>query len=212
MNIDRLKDAEVFFMMTHPEGFNDPELQALANKKHKMAKMTEASQLAFKKAAFSNPRQITDDMVRLVSRSSMVSMFEKPKFRDFVAALPEADIEQLSQGLQQFLYGNQKKGFEAMLEVLLKGKLAKWSLMTILPNYVKPDSEVFVKPTTTKNVIKVFEIEDLIYKPRPSWEFYQRYRDVIGQMKELVDSRLSPSNAAFSGFLMMTMEEVGGQR
>ena len=62
----------------------------------------------------------------------------------------------------------------------------------------------FVKPTTTKNVIRQFEVADLVYKPQPTWQFYADYRDLIAEMKELVDPSLSPNNAAFTGFLMMT--------
>ena len=59
------------------------------------------------------------------------------------------------------------------------------------------------KPTTTKNVIRQFELEGLEYRPRPSWAFYERYRAVIDDMKAHVDPSLWPNNAAFTGFLMM---------
>ena len=36
--------------------------------------------------------------------------------------------------------------------------------------------------------------------------FYRKYRDVINSMKKNVSDTLSPSNAAFCGFLMMCME------
>lgn len=65
--------------------------------------------------------------------------------------------------------------------------------------------EVFIKPTTAKGVIAHFELEGLDYKPTPSWDFYQRYRDARLEMKQYVDPSLSPNNPAFSGFLMMTM-------
>ena len=63
---------------------------------------------------------------------------------------------------------------------------------------------MFVKPTTTKGVIKTFELDDLVYHPRPTYDFYVRYRDAIDEMKSHVDASLSPNNAAFTGFLMMT--------
>ena len=76
--------------------------------------------------------------------------------------------------------------------------------MTICLYHYRPEKDVFVKPTTTKNVIRQFELEDLEYRPRPSFSFYTRYRDAIHDMKAAVDPRLSPNNAAFTGFLMMT--------
>ena len=64
-----------------------------------------------------------------------------------------------------------------------------------------------MKPNTTKRVIRYLELDDLVYKPRPSWEFYARYRDTINEMKSMVNPSLSANNAAFTGFLMVT---IGG--
>ncbi len=144
-------------------------------------------------------------MKKVVNASSMISLFEKPKFRDLLKTLNDNQKRTLSNGLKNFLHGNQEKGFNDMLEILRSGKLAKWSLLTIIPNYYHPEQEVFVKPTTTKGVIANFELDGLTYKPQPSWEFYQAYREAIIEMKDIVDSCLTPSNAAFSGFLMIVM-------
>lgn len=144
-------------------------------------------------------------MTKVISASSMVSLFEKPKFRDLLKTLPEKEKRKLSNGLKNLLHGNQEKGFTDILTILRSAKIAKWTLMTIISTYFYPDKEVFVKPTTAKGVIATFELEDLIYRPQPSWEFYQRYRESILEMKDFVDPSLTPSNAAFSGFLMMTM-------
>jgi len=92
----------------------------------------------------------------------------------------------------------------AEVDILAEGKLAKWRLVTICLLYYRPDREVFVKPTTTKNVIRQFELDGLVYSPRPSWNFYSDYRDAIEAMKSQVSPTLSPNNAAFTGFLMMS--------
>lgn len=204
MNLDKLKLAEAQFLQLYPLGFDDPEMQAIG-KKHKMAQMIEQCQTAFTELAFNKPHVIVENMVKMISRSSMVSVFEKPKFRDFVKSLSGNDINELSEAFYEQLYGNQQKGFEALLDILRRQKLAKWSLITILPNYVYPQQEVFVKPTTAKGVIVNFELEGLVYKPQPTWDFYQKYQAQILQMKLHVDSTLTSSNAAFSGFLMMSM-------
>jgi len=204
MNLKKLKAAEATFLEKHPGGFLSEEMQALG-KKHRMAQMISFSQDAFKKSAFRRHQVVVEDMVRAVSRASMVSMFEKPKFRDFVHGLSPAEISQLSNGLKNFLHANQQKGFEQMVEILLPEKLAKWSLLTIIPNYVHPDAEVFVKPTTAKGVIEHFELQGLQYKPRPSWEFYEEYRQQILAMRARVDDCIAPNNAAFCGFLMMSL-------
>jgi len=204
MNLTRLKQAQVQFFLRYPGGFMDPEMQALA-KKHRMSQMAALAQGSFTKAAFRDPEAIRQAMVKVVTRSSMISVFEKPKFRDYVNSLDYVQRDALAKALKQLLYGNQQKGFEAMQDILASGRLAKWSLMTIIGNYVAPDAEVFVKPTTAKGVIAHFELEDLHYSPTPSWEFYARYREQFLQMKASVDPLLAPSNAAFAGFLMMSM-------
>ena len=91
-----------------------------------------------------------------------------------------------------------------MTEALAPWKLAIWSLLTVIPNYYRPTQEVFVKPTTAKGVIDYFELKGLDYSPRPSWAFYKGFREAVDTMKPLVDPSLSPSNAAFLGFLMMS--------
>ncbi len=205
MDINKLKQAEEAFFNRYPGGFDHPELIEIG-KKHKMDKMVSFTQESFARENFRMPDMIVERMIKVVSRSSMVSVFEKPKFRDYANPLPLESKQHLVDGLWGVLYGDEQQGFEIMLDVLLGGKLAKWTLMTVCQAYFQPQSEVFVKPTTTKRVIQTFELEDLQYKPRPTWSFYNQYRDAINEMKTMVDPSLSPSNAAFSGFLMMSMD------
>ena len=168
--------------------------------------MITLTQEAFAKKNFRTPEIIIANLIKVISRSSMVSLFEKPKFRDFANSLYQQDKELLVNGLKKLLHGKEQKGFEMMLEVLKLGKLAKWSLITICPTYFRPQTEVFVKPTTVKGVIEFFELKSLQYNPTPTWAFYEEYRDVINDMKSKVDPGLSPYNTAFSGFLMMSLQ------
>jgi hypothetical protein len=167
--------------------------------------MTELARNSFSERACANIHLTADNMVKVVSRSSMVSLFEKPRFRDFVKALDEHEKAFLVNALRDMLHGRQQAGFEAMVDILQTGKLAKWSLVTIIPAYYKPTREVFVKPTTARGILRYFELDDPVYRPTPSWDFYRKYRKLINEGKKEVDRRLSPSNAAFSGFLMMTV-------
>ena len=203
---NKLKAFEDRFLSRYPGGFADPAIQATV-KKHKMEKLTEFAQAAFSKNAFQNSSALADDMVRMVSRSSMTSVFEKPKFRDFVNSLTAQDKVFLTESLKLFLHSKkQEAGFERMVDLLKTAKLAKWSIITVFGAYYAPNEEVFIKPTTCKNVLKTFAIDDLVYSPMPSWDFYYRYRELINEMKTSVDESLRPNNAAFSGFLMMSME------
>ncbi len=205
MNLKKLKEAEISFFDRYPEGFNHPEMVALG-KKHKMDKMITFTQESFSKGNFKISDSIIETMVKVVSRSSMVSVFEKPKFRDFANALVFPDKKILVDGLEELLHGKEQQGFDLMIDVLKDGKLAKWSLITIFATYFRPQVEVFVKPTTVKGIIEHFELKSITYKPTPTWAFYEKYRSIINEMKSKVDKSIAPNNAAFSGFLMMSLE------
>ena len=192
MNLDKLKQAEEAFFSLYPGGFNHPEMVALG-KKHKMDKMITFAQEGFSKGNFKTSETIIETMIKVISRSSMVSVFEKPKFKDFTVSLSPRDQEVLASGLEQLLHGKEKQGFERIVDVLKEGKLAKWSLATICQAYFRPKIEVFVKPTTAKGVIEVFELKSLQYKPAPTRAFYEEYRRVINEMKSKFDSSLAPN-------------------
>jgi len=204
MNLKKLQQAEQRFLSLHPDGFNDPSMQVIT-KRHRMDKMVEFAQDNFTSNCYSHVDQTVENMVKIVNRSSMVSMFEKPKFRDFVSRLDQNQKAYMVDSLIELLHGNQQAGFESLIDLLLIEKIAKWTLLTIIPTYYAPTKEVFVKPNTAKGIIKYFEVENLVYKPTASWEFYVGYRKLINNTKKKVDKRLSPSNAAFSGFLMMSL-------
>lgn len=205
MREDLLIAAERDFMTRYPGGFENEEMKEIG-KKHRLDKMEELVKEVFAKDRFLFPGQIVEDMIKVISKASMVSLFEKPKFRDYARSLSEEDKELMASGLYEMLHGDMETGFDRMLEVLVRGKLAKWSLMTIIPVYYRPTEEIFVKPTTTKNVIRVFELEDIIYKPRPSYAFYVKYKAYIHDMKSKVNPLVTQNNPAFTGFLMMATE------
>lgn len=145
-------------------------------------------------------------MSKIVGASSMISVFEKPKFRDLANALGGSEKEHLARGLMEFLHGFQEMGFQMMCDVLGAYKLAKWPLLTVCQEYYNPSVEIFIKPTTVKGVINYFELSGLQYSPKPTYAFYTAYRSEINAMKLLVDESLRADNAAFCGFLMMAME------
>ena len=204
MNLEKLQVAQQDFFLAFPGGFQHPKMVEMG-KKHKMDKMIEFADESFSKLAFNQTQNVLDNWVKTVSRSSMVSMFEKPKFKDMINDLSAKESEQLAAGLYEFLYGDQQQGFEQQLDILSHYKLAKWSLISIVPAYVKSQTEVFVKPTTAKGVIAHFDLPNLVYKAKPSWDFYHEYRRQILTMKDFVEPSLKPNTAAFCGFLMMSL-------
>lgn len=206
MNIEKLKQAEHEFLMRYPGGFEHPEMLVIS-KKHKPEKMNQLAQASFAPEKFLFPEEIVSNMVKIVTQSSMISLFEKPQFRDFVKMLSSDERALLARGLEEILHGNQELGYRWLIDVLLIGKMAKWPIVTICPVYYRSNVEVFVKPTTAKFIIEHFELKDIKYLPRPSFDFYQRFKTAIDEMKTLVSPSLSPNNPAFTGFLMMGMPE-----
>jgi len=204
MRTDLLMAAQEEFLFRYPLGFDDEEM-LIIKKKHNISKLHDFVVDAFAKEKFVFVEVIIEDMIRLISRASMVSMFEKPKFRDYARSLSTESKEKLVFGLYELLHGNQELGFNEILDILVNGKMARWSLISAFMYYYSPELEVFCKPTTVKNIIRVFELEGLIYKPRPSYDFYVLFRKNIIEMKAMCDQRIGNDNAGMTGFLMMTM-------
>lgn len=205
MNLSKLKQAEAVFLHRYPGAFENPELKAIRNKKHKPDQMIALARDGFAKGNFKFPDLIVQNMEKVISRSSIVSVFEKMRFRDFATTIPFQERKWLGSGLEELLHGVEQTGFEMILDLLKSQKLAKWTLMTVCQTYFHPQRDVFIKPTTVKGVIQYFELEHLHYHPRPSWAFYEDYRSAFHDMKSKVDPSLSPTNPAFSGFLWMTI-------
>ncbi|CAA0095831.1 Uncharacterised protein [Halioglobus japonicus] len=204
MNLVKLKEAEAAFLARYPDGFADPAIAPIM-KKHNVGKLSEFARANLRKADFNRPEHIAETLVRIVSRSSMVSMFEKPKFRDFVRALNSHEKEYLAFAFEKRLHGrNKRAGFEETLGIMAQHKIAKWPIVSAVPFYYAPSKEAFVKPTTAKRIIAYLEVEDMQYKPGPSWEFYRAYVRLLDQVKKEVHPSIATNYAALSGFLMST--------
>lgn len=206
MNLEKLKDMEAEFLTFYPTGFEDANFFPTM-KKFNPSKLEEFTKENLKKENFSNPNLVVDAFFKIIQKSVLVSLFDKLKFRDMLAGLTSYEKDMLSIELYELLHGNQKDGFEGLVEYLSQYNLAKWTIISVVLYYNDRQKEYFIKPTTTKNVIKYFEIKDLIYKPIPSFEFYDSYKKVLNKMKKNVDKSLSFDNAAFTGFLRIGMED-----
>jgi hypothetical protein len=206
MNTDKLRQAEARFLGSYPGGFADPGM-AHIKKKHDVDKLVAFAQEQLSRASCSRPEQFCESLVKLISRSSMVSRFEKPKFRDCIRSFNSQEKQQLALAYEKLLYGRAKaQGFADIVSLLQRYGIAKWPVVSAAPFYLFPDREAFVKPTTAKRILAFLEVDELRYQAAPSWEFYRGYRDVLKAVKQEVVSSLAPNYAALSGFLMVSME------
>ncbi len=205
MNTDKLKLLQLEFLSQYREGFNSEELKEIG-KKHNLFKHVDYIHNTCSKDNLNVGIGIIKEVVKVVTNSSMVSVFEKMKFRDLIKEFDDFQKHELLGSIFELIHGDEEEGFNRLVGLLDFYKLAKWPLISVWRAYYKPHYDVFIKPTTVKKVIKHLEINDIIYSPKPTYEFYKRYREHINEMKELVDERLKVSNPAFSGFLMMTIQ------
>ncbi|MDD2266866.1 hypothetical protein [Sulfuricurvum sp.] len=205
MNLQKLKEAEVDFFAFYPKGFEDEGLLPII-KRHNTEGIGKSMRELFAPERFSRTEEICESFAKIVSKSSLISLFEKPKVRDMVKQMSMEQQDMLAIGLYELLHANQEKGFGILVDILSIYKLAKWSIVTLIPYYYARDKAFFIKPTTTKDIIKFFDLEGLVYKPRPTYEFYTKYTKMLEEMKSHVSPLIGEDNAGFTGFLMMTMK------
>ena len=205
MNIEKLKDIESEFLEIYPEGFDDANFFPTM-KKFKPEKLTEFAKEVLAKEQFQSPSEVVDGFFKVVQKSMMVSLFDKLKLKDMITTLNSYEKDMLSIELYELLYGNKQEGFEGLIEFLAEYNLAKWTIVSVVPYTLNRQKAYFIKPTTTKNIIKYFELKNLEYKPRPSFEFYKNYTEALDKMKSNVDKTLRGDNAAFTGFLRVGIE------
>ena len=208
MNLEKLKDVETEFLLQYPSGFQDAKFFPTM-KKFDPAKLETFTKENLKKENFSNPNLVVDDFFQIIQKSVLVSLFDKLKFRDIKDSLTSYEKDMLSIEIYELLYGNKRNGFEGLVDFLNEYKLAKWTIISLVPYCINRHEDYFIKPTTTKNIIKTFELEDLIYKSKPSFEFYDKYTKALDIMKSNIDKSLSPDNVGFTAFLKVAMESYG---
>ena len=205
MNTDKLLLLEERFLAQYPLGFNDPGLKEI-EKRHKVNIMHQLAHDWFNPAMFHEPIEVADHFGKLIAKSSLVSIFEKAKFKDVIKQMTFSEKVALSEAIHDNLFGNQEKGFNQMVEILAMYEMAKWPILTVLGLYYNGDYEVLVKPTTAKNILKYLEVSEFKYTSKPNYQFYNQYRTLINDLKERTQTRLADDNGAFCGFLMMTIE------
>ncbi len=201
MNITKLKAMEEQFLRRYPGGFQNPEMAQVA-KRHSIPKLVSFAQSELGPDVFSNPDKAMEAIGKLVSRSSLVSVFEKTAFKNHLNGLPPVERADLAEAFRELLHGNQEAGFGQAVDLLAPYKLAKWTIITAVLYYMNPMIELVIKPTTVKAVIDSFVLEDVVYQPRPTYDFYQKYRERIQVLKQSVGEELQVENGAFCGFLM----------
>lgn len=206
MRLDKLHELQGDFFARYPEGFISSDMPKAA-KKYRIDSAVNFAQEAFSETQFGKPKFILKSLTQLVSKSSMVFMFDKARFRDSVLLLAPKEREALVDIVFELLHGNEQVGFEGVLNQLVALKLDQWPLMSVIPFYFDPHRNWFIKPNITKSILKYFEVDQqIVYQTRPSYAFYQEYRDFLTQLRDESDPWLGVNNSAFTGFLAMSIK------
>lgn len=206
MNLKELYTAEKFFLQQFPKGFQSEEMTDI-RRKHKFDKVVTFAQEILSEASLRKKKESIANISKFISKASMVSVFEKMRFRDFIKEIDDTTEFELLDAIYDLIHGDEEVGFKNLVYLLDFYKLAKWPLVSAYLAYYRPNNDIFVKPTTVKRILKYLEVEDIKYHSKPTYEFYKAYRTFINTIKYEVDSSIRPSNAAFSGFLMMMLPE-----
>lgn len=204
MNIEKLKRVESDFLLHYPKGFESDELINV-KKKHNLYKISNYLKNVCSKDNMKLGLSVYDDIMKVISRSSMVSIYEKMDFRDLVKELDDIDKLFLLDSIYELIHGDEELGFKMMISLLEPYKLAKWPILTVWRAYWNLEYDVVIKPTTVKKIIKYLELENIKYTPKANYEFYNKYRKYINEIKNNVIPSLRPNNLTFTGFLMMTI-------
>ena len=85
MNLYKLKEAEANFLIRYPKGFADPAMAPI-KKKHNVDALVTFAQANLTQMHCLKPHFVADTLLKLISRSSMISRFEKPQFKHFLNA------------------------------------------------------------------------------------------------------------------------------
>lgn len=201
MRLDRLKEKEEQFLSAYPEGFSSPELAARI-KKHQIPKYVQFAQEELSPESFKDVDGATDSLLKLLTRSTLISIFEKTAFRNHLKGLTMDKRHELVHAYRVLLHEDRETGFEGVVGQLQPFKLDKWPIVTAPLYYLRPEEDLIVKPTTVKAVIAYFELDGVSYHARPQYNFYTSYRQSFMALKNKVNPILQTENGAFSGFLM----------
>lgn len=205
MNLNKLKILEGEFLGIYPQGFSSEDMIRIG-KKHNVGKVSCYVQEVCSKENLSKGISIIPEISKIITKSSMISVFEKMKFRDLVKEFSEEEKHLLINAIYENIHGDEESGFNELVYLLKPYKLAKWTIISSFRAYYNLEYDVFMKPTTVKKILNYLELEGISYNATPNYYFYFVYREYINEMKMKVDLTLRPSNPAFSGFLMMSID------
>lgn len=192
INSQTAKVIDLKFLTLFPDGFEDEEWNNLG-KKHDPSKIfrvfeNELSKKELKRLLKEKDyEEICEVTSKLIKKATIVSVFEKVAFSNFIA---KETTEDFCVALYNFLYNYNEDTFEEFVSILAKHKhsknanAAKWPIVSFLKAYQDPNNFIILKPNTVKAVAKALEF-DIGYQTKPN---YQTYNNVIEMVRQYQDN------------------------
>ena len=155
---------------------------------------------------FAQPDIVCENYVKIISKAAVISFYDKLKLKDAIKDMGMYEKDMFSIALYDILHGNKSAGFDTFVEILSEYKLAKWTLISIVPYFMNRKKEYFIKPTATKDIIRYLELKNVEYKPKPSFKFYKEYKKNLNEIKKNVPKKLTTDNICLTGFLRLGIQ------
>lgn len=187
--------ADFAFLKRFPNGLEDEEFVGIG-RKHKADNLIKAVNEELSKKNLDNLinkkdyKTICEIALKLLRRASVLSVFEKVAFSNFIAH--EEIQEDFAKALYNFMYDFNEQNFERFTLILARYRsekncnCAKWTVVSFFVAYLDPERFVFIKPTTTKAIANALEV-DIEYQSYPIYTVYEKVYNMIYEYREQSD-------------------------
>ncbi len=176
------------FLEIYPDGFEDIRYMEKAWK-HDDSKIVEFFQkLDAQQFDESNPHALAEKFGKIISKSTMVSTFEKISLRNYLSFFEGHGA--FIMAIKHLIENYNEQNFDTLVDVLSRYKdqgntnAAKWPVMSFFTYYGVKSHECYpVKPTTVKQVAQLLDV-DIGYKARPNFETYEKINDMYRDFRQ----------------------------
>jgi len=201
------------FLLHYSDGIKDEEFSNKGNRHIKNYQASEKAQtLDLEELLEENSYSINyccDFITKLVTMSTIISVFEKVAFKNYLSDYKVRPL--FLKSLYEVITNNNEETFNNFVYTLsLKKKEknsnpCKWPLITYLLVVFHPYDEVFIKPTTIKRILTIFD-SDISYTSTPNYETYHGIRSLLLDYKKHSSIAKKVDNFTLSGILFVASQ------
>ncbi|MDH6603602.1 hypothetical protein OKW23_000742 [Bacilli bacterium PM5-9] len=180
------------FLLKYPNGLNDQAFIDLSKKHKSSYKILEIvkNEIDLESFVLEDTYHINKNIsliIKIVTRSSMISVFEKVAFKHYLedSKIHSIFLNALYHMLKDFNEDTMNEFVYVlnMRKVEINRKVATWPLITFFLIYFDEYNEVFIKPTTIKRLAKLLEC-DIKYESMPNYMTYQNVKKMVLEYKK----------------------------